>query len=107
MIDSVQNSIGMLSVRGELNIYRAHELMQEFSAAIAECPSGTAIAIDLSMVTEFDTAGLQILLMMRRMVLAGGERLELLDPSDCVRDVLILCGADDLIATPANTGLQS
>jgi anti-anti-sigma regulatory factor len=45
----------------------------------------------MSDVTEFDTAGLQLVLMARRMVEANGHRLDVVQPSECVSEVLKLC----------------
>jgi len=84
-----------------MTIYRAHELMQEFTAAVRDCPGGAGVCVDLSKVTEFDTAGLQILLMARRMAATSGERLDVFDPSECVRDVLMLCNVGDMIGAPS------
>lgn len=100
MAESIQDASSMLHVRGEMTIYRAHELMQEFSAAVRDCRAGAGVCADLSKVTEFDTAGLQILLLSRRMASAGGERFEVHEPSDCVKDVLMLCNVSDMIGAP-------
>lgn len=100
MAERIQDSTSMLHVHGEMTIYRAPELMQEFSAAVRDCPVGAGVCADLSKVTEFDTAGLQILLMARRMASAGGERFEVLDPSDCVAETLMLCNVSDMIGAP-------
>jgi anti-anti-sigma factor len=100
MAECIQDAVSMLHVCGEMTIYRAHELMPEFSAAVRDCPAGAGVCADLSKVTEFDTAGLQILLLARRMARAGGERFEVLDPSECVKDVLTLCNLSDMIGAP-------
>jgi ABC-type transporter Mla MlaB component len=42
-------------------------------------------------VTEFDTAGLQLVLMARRLAESKGHRLDVVQPSECVLDVLKLC----------------
>jgi anti-anti-sigma factor len=47
-------------------------------------------------VTELDTCGLQVLLMLRRAAAAQGRQLRLLAPSAVVRDVLTLCGLEAL-----------
>jgi anti-sigma B factor antagonist len=88
-----------LSVQGELTIYRAGELAGELLAAA--CNATVALRIDLSGVTEIDTAGLQILLMLRRTAVARGVRLELVRPSACVQEVFELCRQQPLLGEAA------
>ena len=78
-----------LRVDGEMTIYRANEVAQTLFAA-ARAKTGD-VSLDMSEVTEFDTSGLQLVLMVRRMVEANGHRLELVQPSECVLEVLELC----------------
>lgn len=78
-----------LRVQGEMTVYRANELARSLFAALREQPGDRAL--DLSGVTEFDAAGLQILLMARRLSEARGERLDFVRVSECVADVLQLC----------------
>lgn len=80
---------GALRVDGEMTIYRAGEVAQTLFAAV-RAHAGD-VSLDLSDVTEFDTAGLQLVLMARRMVEAKGHRLDIVQPSECVNEVLNLC----------------
>lgn len=80
---------GAVSVDGEMTIYRASEVARTLFATLRA--HGGDVSLDLSAVTEFDTAGLQIVLMARRMVEAGGHRLDVVQPSACVAEVLELC----------------
>jgi anti-anti-sigma factor len=82
-------SIGELRVNGEMTIYRATEVAQTLFASV-HAHAGH-VNLDLSEVTEFDTAGLQLVLMARRMVEANGYRLDVVLPSECVAEVLELC----------------
>lgn len=82
-------SIGELRVDGEMTIYRANEVAQTLFAEL-RAQAGD-VNLDLSDVTEFDTAGLQLVLMARRMVEANGHRLDVVQPSECVVEVLGLC----------------
>jgi anti-anti-sigma factor len=82
-------SNGELRVDGEMTIYRANEVAQTLFGALREHAGD--VNLDLSDVTEFDTAGLQLVLMARRMVEAGGHRLDVVQPSECVLEVLQLC----------------
>ncbi|MDY6946729.1 MAG: STAS domain-containing protein [Pseudomonadota bacterium] len=80
---------GELRVQGEMTIYRAGEVAQALFAAIRAHDGD--VSLDLSEVTEFDTAGLQLVLMARRMAETNGRRLEVVQPSECVAEVLHLC----------------
>jgi anti-anti-sigma factor len=82
-------SMGKLRVDGEMTIYRANEVAQMLFAALRTHVGD--VHLDLSDVTEFDTAGLQLVLMARRMVEANGHCLDVVQPSECVLDVLELC----------------
>jgi anti-anti-sigma factor len=80
---------GELSVHGEMTIYRAGEVAQTLFAAIRAHDGD--VSLDMSAVTEFDTAGLQLVLMARRMAETNGRRLDVVQPSECVAEVLSLC----------------
>lgn len=77
----------VLRLQGELNIYRAAELKQELLAPIA---AGTSVEIDLSGVTDLDTAGLQLLMLAKKTAQALGGELRLVAHSPVVVDVLEL-----------------
>lgn len=80
-----------MRVEGELTIYRAAEL----KPALLETVRGHAApALDLSAVTEFDSAGLQLLLAARQEAARLGKRLAVSAASSAVRDVFALLGMD-------------
>ena len=74
----------MLRIEGELTIFRAAELKPQILGTKAP------VAIDLSGVTEIDTAGLQLLLLARSTALAEQRTLHLAAPSAAVREVIEL-----------------
>jgi anti-anti-sigma factor len=76
-----------LRIEGELTIYRAAELKQTLLAAVA---ANEAVDVDLSQVSEFDSAGLQLLLLAKREAGATGRTLRLVDHSPAVVEVLEL-----------------
>jgi anti-anti-sigma factor len=87
----------VLRIEGELTIQRAADLKD---ALLAEPPPAE---VDLSGVTEMDSAGLQLLILADREARAAGRSLRLLSPSAAVRDVLDLlklplCQAEPTIA---------
>jgi len=76
-----------LRIEGELTIYRAAELKNTLLAAVAEHDT---LDIDLSAVTEFDTAGVQLLLVAKRAAAARQHTLRLVGHSAPVIDVFEL-----------------
>lgn len=82
-------------IEGEMTIYSAATIAGRIITAITEA-SGAA-SLDLSQVTDIDTAGLQILLMARKLARARGG-LTVVDPNPRVEALLRLCRLDDMIA---------
>jgi anti-sigma B factor antagonist len=83
----VSGSVNVVRIEGELTIYRAAELKQTLLAAVA---ANEAVEVDLSQVSEFDSAGLQLLLLAKREAGATGRSLRLVDHSPAVVEVLEL-----------------
>jgi anti-anti-sigma factor len=84
-----QGPVAALAIEGELTIYRAAELKPLLLDAVRE---HDAPALDLSAVTEFDSAGLQLLLMARQEAARLGRPLHVAGASAAVRDVFALLG---------------
>lgn len=74
----------VLKMDGEFTIYRAMELK---SALLAEPP---VTVIDLSGVTDLDSAGLQLLMLAKKTALAHGRDVHLVGHSPAVLDVFEL-----------------
>ncbi|MBT3065187.1 lipid asymmetry maintenance protein MlaB [Rhodoferax sp. U11-2br] len=74
----------VLKIEGELTIFRAAEL----KPMLLDAPAVTEV--DLSAVTELDTAGLQLLMVAKKAALAQGRELQLTGHSPAVLDVLAL-----------------
>jgi anti-anti-sigma factor len=87
--DTCQGAASRLAVEGELTIYRAAELHPVLLDAVH---TQDAPALDLSGVTEFDCAGLQLLLVARREARRLGKDLPLQGASPAVRDAFALLG---------------
>jgi ABC-type transporter Mla MlaB component len=88
-----------LRVEGELTVQVAAEYKAVLLAALGESvgglpASGDEVAVDLSGVSELDTAGLQLLLMLKREADLLGKSLRLNDPSQAVLEVLGLARLD-------------
>jgi anti-sigma B factor antagonist len=84
-----QGAAACLAVEGEMTIYRAAELKPALLEAVH---AHDAPALDLSAVTEFDSAGLQLLLAARREAARLGKRLDIPAASPAVREVFALLG---------------
>lgn len=87
MTAETQNAAALLSIQGEMNIYRAVELKQ---ALLAPIVPGATVEVDLSGVTDLDTAGLQVLMLAKKTAQALGGELRLVAHSPVVVDVLEL-----------------
>jgi anti-sigma B factor antagonist len=76
-----------LSLVGALTIERAAELKDALLVRLGE---QAHLEIDLSKVTELDTAGVQLLLLAMQTAEAVGKELQLVEPSPAVREVFAL-----------------
>lgn len=74
-----------LSLAGSMTIYEAAAQKGELLAALASAP---ALELDLGGVDEADTAGLQLLLLLRREAASGGKPVRVLSLSPALVEVL-------------------
>ena len=93
----------LMRIEGELTIYRAAELKDSLLAAVAAQPR---VEVDLAGVTEFDTAGVQVLIVAKRAAKARLGELHLVGHSPVVLDVMELldlaaCFGDALVMPSA------
>ncbi|MFW5824530.1 MAG: STAS domain-containing protein [Marinobacter sp.] len=86
---SFNSDTGCLQIRGELTIYQANAAVESLRHAVA---SGALTSLDLSGVTELDTAGLQWLLLAQRLIGPDSRPVVLVNHSEPVREVLELAG---------------
>lgn len=88
-----------------MNIYNVFALKQALLEAIAEQQE---VDVDLSCVNELDTAGLQLLILLKRHADAHGTTIRFTDHSQAVLDVLDLVGLTakfgDPVVLTASTG---
>jgi anti-sigma B factor antagonist len=78
-----------LSIAGELTIYRALELKRVLIEALEK---KVALEVDLSQVTDLDSAGVQLLLLSQRTAEANEVELRFVEHSPVVMEVLALMG---------------
>ena len=75
-----------VTVSGEMSIYTAAELKDKLLAVAA---GRRHVGLDLSAVSEFDSAGVQLLALLQRGAVAG-PAVRIVRASDCVRELLDL-----------------
>ncbi|BDC83624.1 STAS domain-containing protein [Aeromonas hydrophila] len=78
----------VVAIAGEMTIYTAAELKQALTPLLYRQQE---LELDLSQVSEMDSAGLQLLLAAKKMALLGGYPLHLVMHSHAVLDALELC----------------
>lgn len=88
-----------LALGPELTVAHAAELRERLLATIAD--GRTSLALDLAGVTDFDSAGVQLLLATRRTLAERGGVLTLTAASSPVRGALDVFGLTDTLATAA------
>ena len=81
-----------IAIEGEMTIYRAADLKVEVLEALRKTP---VLEIDLSGVTELDTAGLQVLMLAKQTAAADQRELRLLQHSPAVMEIFEML---DLVA---------
>ncbi len=92
-----QHAGRLLRIDTELTIYTA---LASKDLLLTELAAGSGITIDLSAVSEIDTAGLQLLLLTHREASKAGKTLRIAAPSPAVASVLELCCLSWLLETP-------
>lgn len=92
-----QRAGAILRIDGELNIYRAAELKPVLLAPLAD---GNVLEVDLSGVTDLDTAGVQLLMLAKKTAQALSGELRLVAHSPIVVDVLELLNLSSWFGDP-------
>jgi anti-anti-sigma factor len=88
---------GTIHLDGELTIYRAQELQQVLRTTLEAAADGAALRVDLSAVSEIDSAGVQVLIAARHSATAGGRSLQVEGVSPAVQEVVDLMGLAALL----------
>jgi anti-anti-sigma factor len=94
MTCEVEEKKGVVHIRGEMTIYGAALLKEQF-LTVAESQTKKC-TVDLAEVSEIDTTGLQMLLIAHRDCVARGVKFALANPSGVVRETLDLLKINDL-----------
>ena len=88
-----------LAICGEFTIFTAATLKEELLATIASAPS-KGIEIDLSDVSEIDSAGLQLMAMAKRDAAEKDKNLRFVNHSSAVLDLIDLCDLTAFFGDP-------
>jgi anti-sigma B factor antagonist len=86
-----------LSIAGDLNIYAAASAKQELLQALAAVDQ---LQIDLSQVEDFDSSGVQLLLLLKREAGRQRKQLEFVAHSFVVREVIDLLNLGAQLGDP-------
>ena len=84
-----EKSVTRIDIVGDLNIFNAAEQRQRLLEAIDACD---AVEVDLSLVSDIDSAGLQLMLAAKREAGLRNKELAFSGHSVAVCAVLALCG---------------
>lgn len=80
------------AIEGEMTIYNALQLKENLLASLEHCDQ---VEIDLAGVIELDSAGLQLLLMLKNEAKARGKSVGIFRHSPAVLEVLDLCNLEE------------
>ena len=102
-----KDDLKIVSIDGEMTIYTASEYKSQLLEQLTECHE---LELNLSEIEEMDTAGLQILLVLKREAEAGGCQLRMINHSRAVYEVLELLDMQnhfgDPVVIPAEWRMQ-
>lgn len=79
-----------VKIRGEFTIFTAQVYKEQLANAVRDSEVGAEIDIDLSDVTEIDTAGIQLMVMAKREAASRGGNVRFVRHSDSVLDLIDL-----------------
>ena len=91
------NGVCHLRMDGELSIYHAAEIKPEIFEALDRC---VQMNLHLDSVSEIDTAGLQILILMKREAVRAGKPLHLIDHSPAIMELIDLLNLSGYFGDP-------
>lgn len=91
----------MLYADSDLTIYHAQAIKQRWLEALRQTEG--ELALDLSQVAEIDTAGLQLLWLMRREARAAQRSFRIVAASASVADLLAFCRLTETLAAPCTS----
>lgn len=101
---AAEKEIKQFRIEQEITIYTAAEMKAQLMEMLEK---DAEIELDLSQVSELDTAGLQLLVMTKHECLARDGNLHLVNHSPAVLDVLNLCNMIQFFGDPVVISSQT
>jgi anti-sigma B factor antagonist len=96
-------AVTRIAVEGELSIFKVADLRQRLLEAISD---GTEVDVDLSHVSEIDSAGIQLLVAAKREAATRSKLLHFTGYSPAVSDIIELCNLAGHFGEPATNQQQ-
>ena len=87
-VERAKGGLCRIAVEGEMTIYTALELKDQLLAPLEKC---SRVELNLGAVSEIDSAGLQLLVLVKTEAQAHDKDLSITDHSPAVLDILDLC----------------
>lgn len=87
-VELAADGLSRVTVVGEMTIYNAMELKDKLLSSLAQCET---VEMNLVGVSEIDSAGLQLLLMLKTEAAVHNKTLSITSHSPAVLDILDLC----------------
>lgn len=84
-------------MEGELTIYTAAELRNRFMSVLANACQGMNVRIDMQAVTEIDSAGVQLLVLLKRELLTLGLLVQVVRWSRVVGETFEFVGLTEFL----------
>ncbi|MCG2577957.1 STAS domain-containing protein [Dechloromonas sp. XY25] len=91
------SSVCKIAIEGDFTIFAAQAIKAQLLEAFNK---GQEVEVDLSAVSEMDSAGLQLMVAAKREAAAQGKTLRFIDHSPAVLNTMDLCDAAGLFADP-------
>jgi anti-sigma B factor antagonist len=95
----VEPQVGQLVIEGDLTIYDAARVKDEL---LARLHANAELTVDLSGITELDTAGIQLLLLLQREASDAHKPLHWAKHSSAVSEVLALLNLGSTLGEPVS-----
>ena len=92
-----KSAVTRIDIVGDLNIFNAAEQRQRLLDAIG---AGNQVEVDLSLVSEIDSAGIQLMIAAKREAAARNKPLRFIGHSEAVVDILELCDLGGHLGDP-------
>ena len=92
--ESATTKTALIEISGELRSEVKHEFQDEMEALISV---GLNLDLDLSKVSYVTYSYLRVLIMLEQIIEKKNHQMRLINPSDCVKEMLVKTGGIDLL----------